>query len=62
VKSGIPFRVEISKGSSIIDLVQQLNLPENEVKIAFVNGRVENLDFLMKEGDEIGIFPPVGGG
>ncbi len=62
VKPGVPFDVELPEGVSILDLVHRLNLPENEVKIAFVNGRIESLDYLFKYGDEVGIFPPIGGG
>jgi molybdopterin synthase sulfur carrier subunit len=62
VKSGVPFDVELPDGASISYLVKQLNLPENEVKVAFVNGRTHTLDFLLRPGDEVGIFPPVGGG
>ncbi len=62
VKSGISFDVELPEGASISYLVKQLNLPENEVKVSFVNGRTQSLDFLLRPGDEVGIFPPVGGG
>jgi molybdopterin synthase sulfur carrier subunit len=62
VKSGVPFEMELPAGASISYLVKQLNLPENEVKVAFVNGRIQSLDFLLRPGDEVGIFPPVGGG
>ena len=62
VKSGVPFDVELPEGAFLGDLVKRLNLPDNEVKIVFVNGRTQCLDFRLRPGDEVGIFPPVGGG
>jgi molybdopterin converting factor small subunit len=62
VKSGVPFDVELPEGAFLSDLVKQLNLPENKVKVSFVNGRTQSLDFQLRSGDEVGIFPPIGGG
>jgi len=62
VKSGVPFDVELPEGAFLSDLVKQLNLPENKVKVSFVNGRIQSLDFQLRSGDEVGIFPPIGGG
>jgi molybdopterin synthase sulfur carrier subunit len=62
VKSGVSFDVELHEGASISYLVKQLNLPENEVKITFVNGRSKSLEYILRHEDEVGIFPPVGGG
>lgn len=43
-------------------LANQLNLPASEVKLIFINGRKCSPDTVLREGDRIGIFPPVGGG
>lgn len=60
--SGTPFEVELPDGKTLADLVQILELPVDEVKICFINGRICELDNLLMDGDEVGIFPPVGGG
>ncbi len=60
--SGTPVTVHIPAGSTLGELVEQLKLPPEEVKICFVNGRIVELDYLLTEGDEVGIFPPIGGG
>jgi len=62
VKSGIPFDVEIPEGTTLADLMKRLKLPQNQVKVAFVNGRTQPLDFQLQRGNEVGIFPPIGGG
>ena len=59
---GTPFEVELVEGAAIDDLLRQLNLPADEVKLCFVNGRMQEPDFTLQDGDEVGIFPPIGGG
>lgn len=60
--AGTPFEMEMAEGCTLGDLVRILNLPTAEVKILFINGIIRTLDETLKEGDEIGIFPPIGGG
>jgi len=52
----------LPEGATIADLIHHLNLPAEEVKLAFVNGRARPEDWRLEPGDEVGIFPPVGGG
>ena len=54
--------VTLPNNSTIDDLIRQLDLPPAEIKIVFVNGLVKTLGDPLADGDEIGIFPPVGGG
>ncbi|MBM4332846.1 MAG: MoaD/ThiS family protein [Deltaproteobacteria bacterium] len=60
--AGIPLETEVPDGATVADLVNQLKLPGEEVKVAFVNGRTRPLDWLLHPEDEVGIFPPIGGG
>lgn len=62
VMPGTPVDVEMSKGATLVDLVDRLHVPHEEVKMIFVNGRIRSLDYELQAGDEVGIFPPVGGG
>jgi molybdopterin converting factor small subunit len=59
---GEPFAVELPEGATVADLIQALGLPQGEVKIVFVNALFRELDHVLGDGDEVGIFPPVGGG
>jgi molybdopterin synthase sulfur carrier subunit len=59
---GVPFEVDLAEGATIADLIQQLNLPAEEVKVTFVNARARTEDWRLEPDDEVGIFPPVGGG
>jgi len=59
---GQAFPVELPGGATVGDLVKQLELPETEIKLVFVNALYRELDHVLADGDELGIFPPVGGG
>ncbi len=47
---------------TIMQLYDLLGIPIEEVKLAYVNGIFCEPDTMLKDGDEIGIFPPIGGG
>ncbi len=59
---GTPFNTELRDGATVRDLVDALGLPPAEVRVVFVNGRARPMDHVLEHGDEVGIFPPVGGG
>ena len=59
---GSPVDVELPPGSDIRALVSRLNLPEDAPRVIFVNGRAEGMDRVLQETDEVGMFPPIGGG
>ena len=52
----------IAAGTSVRDLIRQLGIPEEKAKLIFINGVKATLDSVLKDGDRLGIFPPVGGG
>jgi molybdopterin converting factor small subunit len=56
------FDLELPDGATLDDLVNAIGLPAAEVKVTFVNGRIQELSFCLHDGDEVGIFPPIGGG
>lgn len=60
--SGAPFEYDLPEHATIADLVSSLKLPDDLVKIQFVNGIICELDYVLQNGDQVGIFPPVGGG
>lgn len=62
VIAGEPFEVELPEPATISDLVAQLGIRDNEVKVVYVNGRARATVYRLNGGDEVGIFPPVGGG
>jgi len=59
---GTTFEVELAENACIQDLIEHLKIPLEETKVAFVNGLVQDVSYQLKADDEVGIFPPVGGG
>lgn len=55
-------RYPIEEKTTVRDVVEALKIPERQAKLIFVNGEKKPLDTLLKDGDRLGIFPPVGGG
>jgi len=59
------FKVEerdFPEASRVLDVLEPLNIVPEEIAICLVNGRNVNEEHLLKDGDTIALFPPVGGG
>ncbi len=61
-RAGTPFKVDLPENATLLDLIHQLNIPPEQTRITFVNGIIQEVDYKLKDGDEVGIFPPIGGG
>jgi sulfur-carrier protein len=53
---------EVEKGTTVETLIKHLKIPSDAVKLIFVNGRKQDDTCVLKPGDRLGLFPPVGGG
>ena len=53
---------EYQDQTRVRDIVSELEIPEPEVGIIFINGRNASLDRVLSEGDTLSLFPLVGGG
>jgi molybdopterin converting factor small subunit len=62
LKVGEAMSMELPEDATVARLVKELGLPEEEVKVVFVNGTIRKEDYGLTDGDAVGIFPPVGGG
>ena len=62
VRRDSPLEVELPEGSILADLAAYLALPNEKMRLIFVNGRAQKLDYPLAAGDKVGIFPPIGGG
>jgi len=54
--------IELSEGATIGELMKDLKIPDEIVKIIFVNGRSRGLNYILHEEDRVALFPPVAGG
>jgi molybdopterin synthase sulfur carrier subunit len=61
-RAGTPFLMKLSENATLEDLINLLKIPAEETRVMFVNGIIKEPGSRLKDGDEIGIFPPIGGG
>lgn len=54
--------MELSEDTIPLDIVNSLNIDKSQVAILLINGRDGSLNSILKDGDIISLFPPVGGG
>lgn len=59
---GEPVAVELPEGATVRQLLVELQVPDDQVKIVFVNHVICDRDHPLTDGDAVGVFPPVGGG
>jgi len=57
-----PFPVALNEGATVSDLLDLLAVPVEVVKLVFVNGVHASGERCLKDGDRVGVFPPVAGG
>jgi sulfur-carrier protein len=60
--TGRSVMLEVDENTTVRDITASLNVPEQAVKLIFVNGVHADMDTVLKDGDRLGMFPPVGGG
>ena len=62
-RAGDPFDVEVEDSASLSDLISKTGIPEGEVHLAIVNGRiVHDRSQSLQEGNRTALFPPLGVG
>lgn len=59
---GEAIEVELPDDTTIQQMLDEVDLPQEQVRVVFVNGIVRKGDYRLSDGDETGVFPPVGGG
>lgn len=55
-------KAKVNEDTQIKDVINKFNIPEEEVRICFLNGRDAEFNQTLKNGDTLSLFPPVGGG
>ena len=59
---GEPLVMALDDKAKLGNLLDELKLPKEEVKVALVNGKWGDESYLLRDGDRIGIFSAIGGG
>ena len=52
----------VPPGTTVARVAEAVELPEAEIGIVLVNGRHANLSKVLSDGDNVAIFPLLGGG
>ena len=52
----------VENGTTVRDLIEELGVPEDKMKLIFINGLRGHPESQLRNGDRLGIFPPAGGG
>ncbi len=53
---------EYQAGTTVRNVINELNLPEDDIGATLINGRHVEEDCALNNGDTLSIFPLVGGG
>ena len=53
---------KVPEGSTVGQVLEMLNLPEEETKILLINGRYAYKGRILNEGDVLQVVPPLAGG
>lgn len=59
---GVTLEIDLPEGARVSDLIAHYGLPADLVKLAYVNGIYREQDTPLHDNDEVGLFPPIGGG
>lgn len=54
--------LDVAEGTTIEALLESLKVPLETVKLVFLNGTHAKGNQVLKDGDRLGVFPPVAGG
>jgi sulfur-carrier protein len=54
--------IDLPEQTTIDDVVRSLHLPGTIRLLRIVNGEHRPADHLLKDGDELALFPPIAGG
>ena len=54
--------LELPDGSTVRDVVQSLEIPDELACLTVVNGRDADPEQILAPGDELALFPPLAGG
>ena len=54
--------VDVQPGETIRQVLDRLGIPVAQTRIVFVNNRAADLSYPLRGGEQVGVFPAIGGG
>ncbi len=52
----------IQAGTTVGAVLEELDIAQSKIKLVFVDGVRAEMTTILKGGERVGVFPPVGGG
>jgi len=62
LKLGEGYILDVEGNCTIDDLMRNLGISSDTVKIILVNGRSSEVGYKLKDNDGLALFPPIAGG
>ena len=56
------YRLNVPEGTTVGGLVNLFGIPEDQVKVVVVDGKVAKLNTILKGNERVALFPAVAGG
>jgi molybdopterin synthase sulfur carrier subunit len=53
---------ELTGAKTVRELLLDIDIPEQEVAVIMINGKRRQLETTLSDGDEVSLFPLMGGG
>jgi len=54
--------IHLPEGSTVMDIIKELNIPADEAGIAVIRGEAVSQDFILKSNDTVTLHPIIIGG
>ena len=54
--------VDVDPGQTVGQVLDRLGVPAEHTRIIFINSRAAELSSVLQGGEQLGIFPAIGGG
>jgi sulfur carrier protein ThiS len=61
-KYAVTDTVDLAKPRVISDILDEIGIPDGKVTIMLVDGKHANEDAVVRPGQKLSLFPPIGGG
>jgi len=55
-------KLRLQKNSTITDLINKFKIPKNNIVLITKNKKIADINSVLKEGDVVRLYPPIGGG
>ena len=57
-----PLKVTLEDGATAKELIAKISIPQEKVRVIAVNGSNKSLNYPLRAGDQVTLFPEMAGG